>query len=180
MKKQIALSAIGRDRPGIVAGLAKVLYEKGCNLEDSSMTLLKGEFAIQLLVTLPADFDVQSFSWEIRKVAESMGLTLVIRELTAEDMTPAPTAIPYALVVYGGDRPGIVYKVTQAAANHGINIADLRTHVTGDPARPVYTLSMDVEVPNPESADEFARVLESLRAELEVNISFHPIEAEEL
>jgi glycine cleavage system transcriptional repressor len=51
MKKWFALSAIGRDRPGIVADLAELIYECDCNLEDSSMTLLGSEFAVLLLLT---------------------------------------------------------------------------------------------------------------------------------
>ena len=32
MKKRIALSAIGKDQPGIVAALSKVYYDHGCNM----------------------------------------------------------------------------------------------------------------------------------------------------
>ena len=45
------MSAIGKDRPGIVADLAELIFEHGCNLEDSSMTILGGEFAVLLLFT---------------------------------------------------------------------------------------------------------------------------------
>src|SRR5437899_5188362 len=51
MKRWYALSAIGKDRPGIVADLAELIFEHGCNLEDSSMTILGGEFAVLLLFT---------------------------------------------------------------------------------------------------------------------------------
>ena len=51
MKQWFALSAIGRDRPGIVADLAELIYECDCNLEDSSMTILGSEFAVLLLLT---------------------------------------------------------------------------------------------------------------------------------
>ena len=54
MKQWFALSAIGRDRPGIVADLAELIYECDCNLEDSSMTMLGGEFAVLLLLSSQA------------------------------------------------------------------------------------------------------------------------------
>src|SRR5438128_8719920 len=54
MKKWFALSAIGHDRPGIVADLAELIYECDCNLEDSSMTILGGEFAVLLSLSVPA------------------------------------------------------------------------------------------------------------------------------
>src|SRR4029079_1840184 len=51
VKRWFALSAIGRDRPGIVADLAELIYECDCNLEDSSMTILGSEFAVLLLLS---------------------------------------------------------------------------------------------------------------------------------
>src|SRR4051812_49909019 len=47
---QIWLTAIGRDRPGIVARIAKVLLEHGLNIEDSQMRILGGRFAMMLLL----------------------------------------------------------------------------------------------------------------------------------
>src|SRR5262249_15845354 len=48
MRHWFALSAIGRDRPGMVADLAELIFECDCNLEDSSMTVLGSEFAVLL------------------------------------------------------------------------------------------------------------------------------------
>src|SRR5438876_807180 len=126
MKRQVALSAIGRDRPGIVAGLARLLYEQGCNLEESSMTRLKGEFAVLLLVTLPENGSAAAVENAVAPVARGLGLTVLLRELTPDEMRGGDDSRtrPYTLVVYGADRPGIVFRVTEAAARHGINITD--------------------------------------------------------
>ena len=50
----VAVTAVGADRPGIVAGVTKVLFDQGCNLEDTSMTILRGHFAMMLVVDVPA------------------------------------------------------------------------------------------------------------------------------
>ncbi len=44
------LSALGKDRPGIVAGISEVLVRADCNIEDSSMTRLGESFACMLVV----------------------------------------------------------------------------------------------------------------------------------
>jgi len=49
-KTYLVISALGEDRPGIVSQFSKVLLEHGCNIEDSRMTVLGGEFAVMLLV----------------------------------------------------------------------------------------------------------------------------------
>ncbi|MBV8983066.1 MAG: amino acid-binding protein, partial [Acidimicrobiia bacterium] len=48
-----AVSAVGADRPGIVAAVTGVFLEHGCNLEDTSMTILRGHFAMMLVVAAP-------------------------------------------------------------------------------------------------------------------------------
>src|SRR5947209_8005026 len=50
-----AVSAVGADRPGIVAAVTGVFVEHGCNLEDTSMTILRGHFAMMLIVAAPDD-----------------------------------------------------------------------------------------------------------------------------
>jgi glycine cleavage system transcriptional repressor len=52
---RFALSVFGRDRPGIVAAVTRVLADAGCNLEDTSTTILRGHFAMMLVVTGPDD-----------------------------------------------------------------------------------------------------------------------------
>jgi glycine cleavage system transcriptional repressor len=183
MTRQVALSAIGRDQPGIVAALSKALFEQGCNLEESSMTRLKGEFAILLLVTLPAGQTASALEAAVQPAARALGLTLLCRELTPEEMTAEDDSktLPYTLVVYGADRPGIVYRVTAAAAQHEANITDLRTRVTsGGGGQLVYSLIMEVELPDAATAGRFAADLEALKGELAVETTLTAVEADEL
>ncbi|MFL5868791.1 MAG: ACT domain-containing protein, partial [Thermoleophilaceae bacterium] len=53
----LALTAIGRDRPGIVAALSGVLLEHELNVEDSQATILRGHFSIVLVVAAPEGVD---------------------------------------------------------------------------------------------------------------------------
>jgi glycine cleavage system transcriptional repressor len=49
----LAVTVFGQDRPGIVADTTAALAAAGGNLEDSTMTLLGGRFAMLLLVRTP-------------------------------------------------------------------------------------------------------------------------------
>ena len=51
----IAVTVLGHDRPGIVADVTAALAGPAGNLEDSTMTLLRGHFAMVLLVRTGAD-----------------------------------------------------------------------------------------------------------------------------
>src|SRR5690606_20718694 len=46
----LVLSALGSDRPGIVDQLARTAAACGCNIEDSRMAVMGGEFAVLMLV----------------------------------------------------------------------------------------------------------------------------------
>jgi glycine cleavage system transcriptional repressor len=181
MKKLVALSAIGQDRPGIVASLSKVLFEQNCNLEDSSMTRLKDDFAVLLLVSPPESLSLESLKKVLEPVTDRFELTLSMRELSPASAAANPSQVlSYTLVVYGLDHPGIVYKVAQCAADAQVNIVDLRTHVTSGNEKPLYSLVMELEIPGSQAIGHFQEKLNQLKGELKVDITLNASETDEL
>jgi glycine cleavage system transcriptional repressor len=140
---EVAVTAVGADRPGIVAALTEPLLQIGGNLADCRAALLRGSFAIALLVVVPDDVDAAQVDAALRPVAEAMGLGL----WTGQASEPTPHAVgPRCMVsVYGVDQPGIVHHVTAAIVAAGANILDLSARAAGDP--PVYVLGVEVELP---------------------------------
>jgi len=51
MTKQLVIAAVGEDRPGLADQLSKWILDSGCNIADSRMMVLGGEFAVLLLVS---------------------------------------------------------------------------------------------------------------------------------
>ena len=83
-----ALSAIGRDRPGIVAAVSEALLAHSVNIEDSQMTILRGHFTMMLVVAVPGDADVGALRADLDAVRAQLGLeALTLGEL--EDAGPA-------------------------------------------------------------------------------------------
>lgn len=160
-----ALAAIGRDRPGIVAAVAKVLYEQGCNVEDSSMTLLRGNFSIMLVLAAQEGTTATSLEDALRGPCTEMGLTIAV--LDVEDTTDVPNPT-HVLTVYGADRPGILHGVAQLLASQGVNITDLNSRLVGADA-PVYALMLELEVPS--SSDQLEQRLIATAAELGVDVT---------
>jgi glycine cleavage system transcriptional repressor len=182
MKKFVALSAIGEDRPGIVAAIAKVLYETGCNLENSSMTQLRGDFAVLLLISLPESLKLETLKNTLQPVIQKLNLAATFRELKPGEIenTSVPPVLPYTLMVYGLDHPGIVYRIAQAATEQKINITDLRTHVTKNNGASLYSLILEIEIPNTATLLEFQKNLDILKQELRVDITLKAVETDEL
>lgn len=171
----IAVTAIGVDREGIVAGVTKVLYDAGCNLEDVSSTILKGHFSMMLIVRAPEGIDASNLEERLAPVASDLDLVITARAVEeAEGSVVAPT---HMVSVYGADHPGIVYRVTELLAARGVNVTDLESRVIGEPGEPVYALMLEVSVP---AGVDLTSDLEGLRTELEVDASVHPIGADVL
>src|SRR5688500_18220574 len=110
MRRWFALSAIGQDRPGIVADLAELIYECDCNLEDSSMTILGTEFAVLLLLSSQQDEAERRLSAGCKRLEWEKRLTVFFRPLDGEPVPYATQAHAhgYGLQAVGVDRAGIV------------------------------------------------------------------------
>src|SRR5437867_4781630 len=124
----VAVSAFGVDRPGIVAAVTKVLYERGGNIEGSRMAILGGHFAMMLIVALPDGADATGLEGTLAAPAAALDLIVAVRPIAEAASEPA-RASQWVLSVYGADRPGIVFRVSTVLASHGANITDLATRL---------------------------------------------------
>jgi glycine cleavage system transcriptional repressor len=177
--QRVVLTAIGRDRPGIVAGVARVLFETGCNIEDSSMTILGGEFAMILIVTLAADAPMAVFRERFKEVETEFGLFVMVKELETvpQDRGKHQTYEPYTISVYGSDRPGIVYRISSELSKAGVNVTDVDTKRVGEESRPVYVMVLEVDVPPTVDFDDVVSNLRKIAAELSVDLTVNSAEA---
>jgi len=74
------VTVIGVDRPGIVAGVSRVLAEHNVNIEDISQTVLRDLFAMVMLVDLSeADVSVKELRRELERVGEELGVDVVVQ-----------------------------------------------------------------------------------------------------
>lgn len=168
-----AITVLGHDRPGIIAETTHQLAGLGLNLEDSSMTLLRGHFAMTLICAGEAsDADIAA---ALAPLSHDGQLTVTVREVPAEE-TAASSGSAWVLTVHGGDRPGIVSAVASEIARVGGNVTDLTTRL----GRDLYLLVAEVDLP----ADADPVAVESGLAEvadrLGVGISLRPVDADEL
>ena len=171
----LAVTVLGDDRPGIVAELTAALAELGGNLEDSTMTLLRGHFAMVVLVR--TDAPMSQVETALEPLGESGALSVDVRELT-ESAAPDATAHGrlWALRVHGADRPGIVAEITRVVAEHGGNIVDLGTRLgTG-----LYVLLAEVALPPGADPDPLGDALRTAAATLGVRVHFDPVDDEML
>ena len=172
-----AVSAVGADRPGIVAAVTGALADRGCNLEDTSMSILRGHFAMMLVVSGEKGLGAADLESALGGPAAALDLVVAVREI--DDSVPeSPPGDRWTVSVYGADRPGIVHAVTQLLADLGVNVDDLATRVIGGSERPVYAMVLEVTVPDSTVPSELTSRLDRLAGELGVECSAHPSDAD--
>jgi glycine cleavage system transcriptional repressor len=165
----IAVTVLGDDRPGIVADVTAALADLHGNLEDSTMTLLRGHFAMVLLVRTGAG--AASVEAALKPLTARGSLVINARVL-AESSAAVPGGPAYSLRVHGADRPGIVATITRVVAQHGANIVDLGTRLGGG----LYVLTAELQVPDEHAAVALERDLTGAAAELGVEVHLSPVD----
>ena len=175
--RHYAVSAVGADRPGIVAAVTGVFLEHGCNLEDTSMTILRGHFAMMLVVAAPDGLEQAALESALSGPASDFELVVAVRAID-DDVPSSPDGESWTVSVYGADRPGIVHRVASLLADNGVNIVDLSTRVIGDADRPVYAMILEVTFPAAADPAALQARLADLASNLGVECSLHPSEAD--
>jgi len=142
----LVVSAVGADRAGIVNELASTVAETGCNIADSRMTVLGGDFAVILLVDGRWN-ELAKLEAALPGVEKRLGLVISAKR-TAPGQSNSEL-LPYNVEVVALDHPGIVHKLANFFSSREINIRDMTTssYSAAHTATPMFAVQMTVDVP---------------------------------
>ena len=175
--RSLAVSAIGRDRPGIVAAVTGVLLRHGVNVEDTQMTILRGHFTMMLFLAAPDELDLVTLERDLSQPETGLE-ELSVAELEEFGPGPEPT---HTVTVYGADHPGIVHAAASALAEREIDITDLNSRLVDDEGgEALYVLMMEVALPAGALAEELDVALDEVGSREGVEVTLHELERDEL
>ena len=180
--RRFLLSVAGVDCPGIVVAVTSALAEEGWNLEDATMSILRGYFTIMMIVSTGNEVDAASMRHVLEPVSSRMNLSVMVDPVQEEDgngnagsipsgsegpqrrraMHVADELDPWSIYVHGSDRPGIVMAVASEIARVGGNIVDLSARVGGRKGDSVYVMTIKALIPTGEPSDAFQDQLSRL------------------
>ena len=173
MEKKFIMTAFSKDRPGIVADVTEVIYENGCNLEDSAMTSMLDEFAIILLFTGKGDKLRDQLLGDCRRLEREKGITAFIRSVEAKSKERQIDFYSKTIDVEGIDQAGIVFKVSRFLADNNINIENLisRRATSPESGTSIYFMEINVQVPEKFSLEHLKQGLSDVGEELNLDIT---------
>jgi len=142
----LVISALGKDRPGIVNQLSRAIYELECNISDSRMTVLGGEFAILLMVEGQWN-RLAMLEDQVPELQEKLDLTITTKR--TEERSGNANLLPYGVDVVALDHPGIVYSLASFFSDKNINIEDMTTgsYAAAHTGTPMFSVRMSIGIP---------------------------------
>ncbi len=161
--KYLVLTALGSDRPGLVAEVTDYVTERGGNIEDSRMVVLGAEFGILMLVSGAAD-TIDRIVADASSLEQRAGGGVMVRTTKSPEEHRRAAAIPYLVTADALDHEGIVRAVALAISRMGINIVSLTTSAYNAPitGSPLFRLEATVDLPRDVSVGELRSRMEEV------------------
>ena len=174
MKSFAVLTASGADRVGIVDDVSAAILDAGCNIEESRMAVLGGEFALIVLVSGEADA-VAGLLAGATSLGSEIGLDLSGRSTGPH--VANPRGRPYAIECVSLDTPGIVHSVTGLLRRRGVNIDELETETTGAPftGAPMFHMRIAAIIPPEIPMGRLRGELAEIASAQDLDITVRPI-----
>ena len=144
---RLVLSALGKDKPGIIEELSNTVLNCGCTIIDSRMTVLGGEFA--LLLQVGGNWNsLARLENHIKGLEERLGLTIISKRAASEQESRGDM-LPYGVDVVALDQPGIVHNLARFFSRRNINIQEMVTtgYAAAHTGTPMFSVHLTVEIP---------------------------------
>lgn len=170
----VLLNILGPNRTGIVAEATRLLFELGVNISDSSMSTLRSEFAMMMVLQLPDALDLKAFENALQPL-RNHGLSVYCKALSAEEASATEQRSNYALSVIGRDQTGLIYHFSEALAQLGGNISEVSTQALDRQHPPLYAMIFELYLPaevQPQTVDQHCQ---QVAQQLGVDAHFHPL-----
>jgi len=177
--KAFVLTVIGRDKPGIIAEVTGALFRERCNLEDISMTILEGEFAMILISHYQTTTQAEKLQHAFDQLGKKRGLSIYwneVRQKLVRGESSKKGTKNYLITAFGKDKTGIVHKISQMLSKSRLNITDLNSRILGRGRKSLYAMMLEVDVPRSYALKKLEKKLAAMEKQLRVEIQIRPVE----
>ena len=170
MKKMI-ISVLGKDRPGIIAAVTRILFELDCNIENVSQTILQNEFSGIFIVSVPDGLSETALHQQLETGLGPMGLHVYEKPLSDPGDTAAVDCDPFVITTKGPDQKGLVAAMTAIMADYQINVTNLQAVFKGGDDPNANIMIYEVDIPNQADQQALRQALREKARALSLDIS---------
>ena len=146
------------DRLGLIAAISGCLFDLGGNLGDTTFAVLGGAADFDSLVELPEGTEPGDVEKALRSLPELADARISVQDFTLSPVHAASAQVTHRITVSGGDRPGLVARLSEVFAAFGANIVRLNAERIPSSAGTVYGVIAAVHIPAESTASCLATV----------------------
>lgn len=163
--KQLVLTLIGPDKPGLVEKVSAIVLQHKANWLASNLSHLCGHFAGILQIEVPEE-QLQALKLELHNIDD-----LEIKIEAGQDVLN-DTSKQLNFVITGNDRPGIVQELSSVIRHKGASIIHFTSTQQSAPnwGGSLFNAVATVELPEGLNKDEVITALESITSDLVVDV----------
>lgn len=155
MTHYLVVTAMGSDRPGLVARLAKLASDCDCDIVDSRMAGFGNEFTMIMMMSgsWPAITQLES---QLPQVSVELELLTVMKRTSKH--TPQNYASRLEVNLHGLDQRGTMRKVTEFIAERSLDLGAVRSFSTDDDANTQH-LYLAINIPEHVDLEELEHAI---------------------
>ncbi|MGH1469857.1 MAG: glycine cleavage system protein R [Cellvibrionaceae bacterium] len=196
MKKQLLLTLMCNDQPGLVEKIAATVHSHNGNWLESRLSRLSGKF-VGIVQIETDDVNEKKLVKELKEL-ENFGFLITLDTIDGssnedgvnlkdrstnqpQNTNPKQKAsedpTSYAFSIVGNDRQGIIKEVSQAFSVRRINLENLTSQCTSTPhiGTPLFEASGKITVPFLTDIDELSKHLDRISDELAIDIQLEEL-----
>ena len=168
MKKQVVISVMSLDRPGIVADIAGAIYQLNGDLADLSQSVLHSFFIMTVIAQFDSDISVKEIKEKIGLIDSATSLEVMVKEVDSSEINQSPS-LPkdiYIVTGQGKNRTGLVFSMGAFCKDHEINIIDYDTKLSDN----MYSMILEIDLTNSESVEVIDEKLNNMAKKLGLKV----------
>lgn len=142
----VLVSIFCSDRTGLVAAITGRLFDLGADLGDTSFAMLGSGAEFTSVCDLPDSVMPEEVEADLGRLAALAGARISVRPFDLDSSHGPAGTITHRVVVSGGDRPGLVARLSEVFGEFQANI--VRMDAQRLPEQGIYVTRFSVCIPS--------------------------------
>lgn len=128
--QNLLISIVGRDKVGVVSEVTGYLFDIGGNLADSSYAVLGEGFEFSAVTSFQNHIDQTEIEEGLSTLATLQGARITVVPFDFETARGETATITHTVEITGGDRPGLIARMSEVLMNFDANIVRMSSKRT--------------------------------------------------
>ncbi len=168
----------GKDRPGIIKTVTGLLFASGANLEDISMTLLDGQFAMMLSFEIKPEKWIKLAEKAATLKAKPWKLNVDLISISQQVRQKNNSGKSVLITAIGKDRTGIVYQLSLGLSKMRANITNLDCRLLRQAKNSnLYSLALAVDFQKSADLKKIQSLIRNWESKLGIEVKLHSSES---